>query len=704
MPRVSAAEARIVVGSSLPVSLKPACEPSAPGSAVCTLTLPVAGQGVWRITLEVAAKGVVGYRLQTARDARWSPVAEGTWQPSGDRVRRSVDLSQATVAGSVLRLALHAVGSQPQLLSATADLVVQTVLFRAEEAGVYSLAYGGVLKPEPKKAEAPAGVAATWLAPGPERERALPVLPAIATAPVVRPREGKFSTAWRIAAPAARPGGLVRLELPSLVYAQARADLGNLRVMSGDRQIPFQVWSPEEPAAALADRDLRLQGSGGRRSGDSSVEIHLPEPGLPLSQIALTAPSVPLRRAVALRYLEPSTTPAREIRRRGRPTLVQGTWECRPQPPLPCRDLLPLPGRAPSVVEVSFHDGDNPPLAGLGAELWRRRDVLLFVWPETETPVRLVAGPDTLTRPLLRSAGPRRRPADLPLATRRDQPGARRGAAPALVEPLDAADDPARRRRRSAADAAADPHGGVSHRRGTKRLLLAGAGHAHLEVLRRLILEPLPEVELTVVSLGSLHHYSGMVPGYLQGIYREEEIAVRVPDLVRRAGGSFVAGKAVGVDPGERRVRVETEEGIREIPYDLVSFAVGSNTAGIDAPRVAGRRSGSSRWSGSTPSASACSTSPVVPETSRWRWSAAARRGSRSPSPRRRCWRRGARRTGSRSWTPARRSWPAIGAASGSGPAPSWRGGGSTSAPACGSPRSTRGRWRRRRGSGSPRG
>jgi selenide,water dikinase len=44
----------------------------------------------------------------------------------------------------------------------------------------------------------------------------------------------------------------------------------------------------------------------------------------------------------------------------------------------------------------------------------------------------------------------------------------------------------------------------------------------------------------------------------------------------------------VGVDPGGRRVRVETEEGAREIPYDLVSFAVGSNTAGIDSPRVAG--------------------------------------------------------------------------------------------------------------------
>lgn len=123
-----------------------------------------------------------------------------------------------------------------------------------------------------------------------------------------------------------------------------------------------------------------------------------------------------------------------------------------------------------------------------------------------------------------------------------------------------------------------------------KRLLLVGAGHAHLEILRRLILEPLAEVELTVVSLGALHHYSGMVPGYLQGTYREEEITARVPELVERAGGRFVAGRASGVDPGERRVRVETrEEGIREIAYDLVSFAVGSNTAGVDSPAVAGQ-------------------------------------------------------------------------------------------------------------------
>jgi selenide,water dikinase len=117
-----------------------------------------------------------------------------------------------------------------------------------------------------------------------------------------------------------------------------------------------------------------------------------------------------------------------------------------------------------------------------------------------------------------------------------------------------------------------------------QRLLLAGAGHAHLEILRRQILEPL-EVELTVISVGPLHHYSGMVPGYLQGIYREEKIAVRVPDLTARAGGRFVEGRAVAVDPRAKQVKLEDG---REVPYDLVSFAVGSNTAGIDDPRISG--------------------------------------------------------------------------------------------------------------------
>ncbi|HEY3567839.1 MAG TPA: DUF3999 family protein [Thermoanaerobaculia bacterium] len=399
-PRVSAVAIETLSGGALPVPTPNAeCMPGPPGALFCTLPLPAAGQTLRRITLDVEGKGLVGFRLYAPRDARWLPVAEGVWQPAGGRTRHEITPGPEPVAGAALRLELHASGSRPRLAGWGLELTAPTVLFRADGAGSYTLAYGGARQPETRRAEPPAGVRPLWVEPGPESEHGLPALPAVATAPGVRLGLPRTAASWRIAAPSARPGFLVRLELPPLVYAQARADLGNLRVLAGDRQIPFRLWSPEEPALALSDRDLRLQASGGRRSGDSMVEIHLPEPGLPLSQIALTAPSVPLRRPTALRYLEPATTPVREVRRRGRPTLVQDVWECRPQPPLPCRSLLPLPGRAPSVVEVSFHDLDNPPLAALGADLWRRRDVLLFAWPDTEEPVRLVAGPDTLIAP-----------------------------------------------------------------------------------------------------------------------------------------------------------------------------------------------------------------------------------------------------------------------------------------------------------------
>jgi hypothetical protein len=399
-PRVTAVAVETVASLVLSVpTVNAECMPGPPGALFCTLALPAAGQTLRRITLEVEGKGLVGFRLYAPRDARWLPVAEGVWQPAGGRTRHEITPGPEPVAGAALRLELHASGSRPRLAGWGIDLTAPTVLFRADGAGSHTLAYGGARQPEPRPAAPPPGGHPLWVEPGPESEHGLPALPAVATAPGIRLNERRTAASWRIAAPTARPGLLVRLELPPLVYAQARADLGNLRVLSGDRQIPFQIWSPEEPALALADRDLRLQASGGRRSGDSAVEIHLPEPGLPLSQMALTAPSVPLRRPTTLRYLEPSTTPAREVRRRGRPPLVQDIWECRPQPPLPCRNLLPLPGRAPSVVEVSFHDLDNPPLAALGADLWRHRDVLLFVWPDTEEPVRLVAGADTLLTP-----------------------------------------------------------------------------------------------------------------------------------------------------------------------------------------------------------------------------------------------------------------------------------------------------------------
>ena len=100
------------------------------------------------------------------------------------------------------------------------------------------------------------------------------------------------------------------------------------------------------------------------------------------------------------------------------------------------------------------------------------------------------------------------------------------------------------------------------------RLVLVGAGHAHLEVLRRFILAPPPHVGLTLISLDDYHHYSGMVPGYLCGTYQEAAITVDLPALARQANGQFIKAKAVGIDPKIKAVQLAEAD---PVTYDLVS-------------------------------------------------------------------------------------------------------------------------------------
>ena len=116
------------------------------------------------------------------------------------------------------------------------------------------------------------------------------------------------------------------------------------------------------------------------------------------------------------------------------------------------------------------------------------------------------------------------------------------------------------------------------------RLLLVGAGHVHLEILRRLALEPTPELETTIVSLEERHFYSGMTPGYLAGQYTAAEITSDVQAIARRAGARCVIGCAAGLDPATRQVALQDG---RTLPYDLVSFNIGSLLAGSDGPAAA---------------------------------------------------------------------------------------------------------------------
>lgn len=117
-----------------------------------------------------------------------------------------------------------------------------------------------------------------------------------------------------------------------------------------------------------------------------------------------------------------------------------------------------------------------------------------------------------------------------------------------------------------------------------KDLVLIGAGHAHLEVLRRLGQHPIPGVRVTLIAREPRMTYSGMLPGVVAGLYRREEAQVDVARLAAFAGARFRCDEATGLDVEARDVRCRDRP---PVPYDLLSINIGSAPSAQDIPGVA---------------------------------------------------------------------------------------------------------------------
>lgn len=114
-----------------------------------------------------------------------------------------------------------------------------------------------------------------------------------------------------------------------------------------------------------------------------------------------------------------------------------------------------------------------------------------------------------------------------------------------------------------------------------KRLVLVGAGHAHAQVLKDCIAAPLRGVELVLVSPSALAPYSGMVPGWLAGHYRYEEICIDFAALAAAAQARLVIDELVALEPDRQRLQLRS--GL-VLEYDVLSLNVGSTLRPPVAP------------------------------------------------------------------------------------------------------------------------
>ena len=106
-----------------------------------------------------------------------------------------------------------------------------------------------------------------------------------------------------------------------------------------------------------------------------------------------------------------------------------------------------------------------------------------------------------------------------------------------------------------------------------KHLVIVGAGHAHLTVLKSLKEFKNSGHHVTVVSASALHYYSGMGPGMLSGMYRPEEIRFNVKRLSEERGADFIEDKVVRIRPDEKKIDLQSGN---QISYDAISLNTGS--------------------------------------------------------------------------------------------------------------------------------
>ena len=106
-----------------------------------------------------------------------------------------------------------------------------------------------------------------------------------------------------------------------------------------------------------------------------------------------------------------------------------------------------------------------------------------------------------------------------------------------------------------------------------KDVVLVGAGHTHVQVIRAFGMRPIPGVRLTLITREVHTPYSGMLPGLVAGHYRFDDAHIDTAPLARFAAARLYQDEVDGIDLAARHVICRYR---LPVAYDLLSLDVGS--------------------------------------------------------------------------------------------------------------------------------
>ncbi len=106
-----------------------------------------------------------------------------------------------------------------------------------------------------------------------------------------------------------------------------------------------------------------------------------------------------------------------------------------------------------------------------------------------------------------------------------------------------------------------------------RQLVLIGAGHTHLQILKWWRRRPFPRTELTIVTAFDQAAYSGMLPSTLAGLYKPNDMLIDMPRLCAHCGVRLIVDRANRLDPVGRVIEFAHQPAL---PFDVASINIGS--------------------------------------------------------------------------------------------------------------------------------
>ncbi|NEQ98065.1 MAG: selenide, water dikinase SelD [Cyanothece sp. SIO2G6] len=112
-------------------------------------------------------------------------------------------------------------------------------------------------------------------------------------------------------------------------------------------------------------------------------------------------------------------------------------------------------------------------------------------------------------------------------------------------------------------------------------LVLLGGGHSHAIALKLLGMNPIPGVRLTLIT--DVYHtpYSGMLPGYVAGLYDYDECHIDLRPLCQFAQTRMIVDQAIALDPERNQIHCANHP---PISFDFLSVDIGSTPASVTVP------------------------------------------------------------------------------------------------------------------------